>query len=293
MAGEDAKAWLQARVDSQRTNAKKARMKEGSAAFVGANFAKPRAPKRPPAAHWKETNSGRVWKRWGRTPCYNSRREIRPDALHCHKPCRPELTPAKKAAGEKSLWMRALNEWNKSNGNWCVPTKDKIDNMYTNDYVEVLDIMERLKREDAQRDAGADDDGPQDEDDVPLTEFVPQTRTKAATAIQRAWRNRHRSYTQRDEDRRFERAMEKSGGKSAFRLPRATLAALKPKPKSTNRVKLLNVIDVYKNKTGYMRELDQIRSYNDRADIFLRKGPPPKTKVLVGVIRPNPTYELD
>ena len=170
---------------------------------------------------------------------------MRPAPLHCHKPCRPALTKRKKAAGEKSLWMRALNEYNKSNGNWCVP-REKMHGMYTAEYVAVLDIMERLKREDAhwQRDADADDD-------VPLTEFVRQARAKAR-------------YTQQDADADFERAIEKSGGPSAFRLPWAALNP-KPKPKSTNRVKLLNVMDVYRTERD--PTLDRLRNLSDQMDL--------------------------
>ena len=232
-------------------------MKEGSAAFVGANFAKPRAPNRGRPLHEYVTPGGRkVWDRWGTTPCYNSRGKMRPAPLHCHKPCRPALTKRKKAAGKKSLWMRALSEYNKSNGSWCVPTKDKIDNMYTAEYVAVLDIMERLKREDAQRDADA-------EDDVPLTELVTKTR-----------------YTQQDADADFERAMEESGEPSAFRLPRPR----EPKPKSTNKVRLLNVMDVYKTKRDTINDrIQHIREYPRFASA---------PSALVGVIRPTPTREL-
>ena len=192
--------------------------------------------------HEYVTPGGRkVWDRWGTTPCYNSRGKMRPAPLHCHKPCRPALTKRKIAAGKKSLWMRALNEYNKSNGNWCVPKEN------TAEYVAVLDIMERLKREDAQRDADA-------EDDVPLTEFVRKARAKTR-------------YTQQDADADFERAMEEDpGGPSAFRLPRR----LPPTGRSTNKVKLLNVMDVYRTERD--PTLDRMQNLGERMDLVLRKA---------------------
>lgn len=115
----------------------------------------PKYPRRDsaPANGDRRTDRGRkVWKRWGPKACYNRSGIIRPPDLHCHKPCRPELTPAKIDAGKKSAWIRALREFNRSNATWCVPKQTVTVNgqtMFTEGYTRVMDIMERIQAEDA------------------------------------------------------------------------------------------------------------------------------------------------
>ena len=118
----------------------------------------PKRDKRPSAEPWYPTASGNVWKRWGRTPCYNSRREIRPDALHCHKPCRAAWSEKKVAAGKKSAWIAALHEYNKRNTTWCVPRQHMTVNgeeVETPGYKACMMIKDRIEKERFRRKIGS------------------------------------------------------------------------------------------------------------------------------------------
>ncbi len=105
-----------------------------------------------PSAGDRRTGSGRkVWDRWGPKACYNRSGNIRPPDLHCHRPCRPGVSTAKVDAGKKSAWIRALREFNKSNATWVVPRETVTVNgqeMFTEGYTRVMDIMERIQKED-------------------------------------------------------------------------------------------------------------------------------------------------
>ena len=100
----------------------------------------PKRDQRPPAAP-RIVNGRKVWDRWGRTACYNSRGDIRPAARHCHKPCRPGVSEAKIAAGKKTAWIAALHEYNRKSPIWCVP---KIN---TPGYDECMNIKDRIEEE--------------------------------------------------------------------------------------------------------------------------------------------------
>ncbi len=115
----------------------------------------PKYPRRDsaPSIGDRTTGSGRkVWNRWGPKACYNRSGIIRPPDLHCHKPCRPGVSTAKINAGKKSAWIRALREYNRGNATWCVPKGPETVNgqeMVTEGYRRVMDIMERIQAEDA------------------------------------------------------------------------------------------------------------------------------------------------
>ena len=180
------------------------------------------------------------------------------------------MSKKKIAAGKKSLWIKALREWNRGNESWCVPKEN------TPEYNKCIEILQRLQ---AEAEEERQDDLPltkfvaqaraktrntqQDADDVPLTEFVPQT--KAATAIQRAWRNRHFPKTQQDATEMVERYIEKRypGQPSAFGIPWAYhhRELIENPIKSTNRVKLLNVFDVYRTQRD--KTLDRMQKVSD------------------------------
>ena len=93
-------------------------------------------------------------------------------------------------------------------------------------------------------------------------------------------------YTQRDADAAFKREMDKSGGPSAFKLPRAN--QLPPTGGSSKKVKLFNVLDVYKNKRDvYSDVVQHIREHPDA-----RYAPAHEAQNLVGVLRPTAVKEL-
>ncbi len=100
----------------------------------------------------RTTDGGRkVWNRWGPKACYNRSGIIRPPDLHCHKPCRPELTTAKIDAGKKSAWIRALREYNRGRADWVVPKGPETVNGHvfvSQGYNEVMDIKARIQEED-------------------------------------------------------------------------------------------------------------------------------------------------
>jgi hypothetical protein len=115
---------------------------------------KRRAPNRGRPLHEYVTPGGRkVWERWGSTPCYNKSGNMRPAPLHCHKPCRPHLTNAKKRAGANTAWMAALREFNQGNVTWCIP-KRGTGAIPLLPYRKVMAIKKRIENERIDKIAG-------------------------------------------------------------------------------------------------------------------------------------------